>query len=61
MKQQTSKFRVLVPSVLFGTVRASKGDVVRRELLGVQLRKLVEQGVVEPVEAQSPRSRASVL
>jgi hypothetical protein len=57
MKQLSVSYRVIVPTALFGTVRVSKGDVVRRELLGYNLRKLLEQGVVEPIEAAVPAKR----
>lgn len=61
MKQLSTKYRVLVPTALFGTVRAAKGDVVRRELLGCNLRKLVDQGVVEPVENLSAKRVQATL
>lgn len=62
MKQDIRTYRVLVPTVLIGTVRASKGDIVRRELLGVQLRKYVDQGIVEPVlSVEARRAQVSVL
>jgi hypothetical protein len=54
MKQPLTGYRVLVPSVLFGTVRASKGDIVRRELLGCSVRRLIEQGIVEPAALSTP-------
>ena len=55
MKQHASVYRVIVPTVLIGTVRASKGDLVRRELLGSQLRKMLDSGIIEPVVAADAR------
>jgi hypothetical protein len=57
MKQSDNSYRVLVPTALFGTVRVSKGDLVRRELLGCTLRRLIDQGVVEPVIASQSAKR----
>ena len=53
MNHASDRYRVLVPTALFGTVRVSKGDVVRRELLGCAVRKLVEDGVIEPAVQQA--------
>lgn len=53
MKQAFESYRVLVPTRMFGTVRVAKGDVVRRELLGAGLRRLISEGVVEPIAPKS--------
>ena len=63
MKQVSPKYRVLAPTALFGTVRVTRGDVIPRELLGLGLRKLVEQGIVEPMSSgqSGKRVQASLL
>ena len=48
---------LVLPKEVLAKLRVSKGDVVRRELLGCTLRKLVEQGVVEPMVATTPTKR----
>jgi len=58
MKRASEIYRVLVPTRMFGTVRVARGDVVRRELLGPGLRRLISEGVVEPV-APTSNSRIS--
>lgn len=55
MKQVSNHYKVLVDSTMIGRVRVSRGDVIRRELLGGSALKLVRQGVIEPmVEGRSP-------
>jgi hypothetical protein len=52
MKQSSGTYRVVSATAFFGTVRVCKGDVVRRELLGSKLRKLIEEGIIEPIPCQ---------
>lgn len=55
MKHSSDKYRVLAQTALFGTVRVEKGDLIPRELLGCNIRRLIDQGIVEPAKASTTK------
>ncbi len=50
MKQVATNYKVLAQSAMFGRVRVSRGDVIRKELLGANTLRFIQDGIVEPID-----------